>query len=44
VRTLVGYGNTACAAVNADAANVDAALAVAKSAAPLDDATAQAIV
>jgi uncharacterized protein DUF732 len=44
VRTLVGYGNTACTALSADTANPEAATAAVKSAAPLDDATAQAII
>ena len=44
VRTLVGYGNTACTALSAGAANPEAATAAVKSAVSLDDATAQAIV
>lgn len=44
VRTLVGYGNTACTALSADAATPAAAATAVKSAGALDDATAQAIV
>jgi Protein of unknown function (DUF732) len=44
VRTLVGYGNTACTALSADAATPAAATAAVKSAGSLDDASAQAVV
>ena len=38
MRTLVGYGNTACTALSAGAANPEAATAAVKSAVSLDDA------
>jgi len=44
VRTLVGYGNTACTTLTAAGATPVAATAAVKSTSSLDDATAQAVV